>query len=202
MPIQILRDLRGLRVSVIHPPDDEGVGLVEHLQRIGCSVTTVWPVPEFLAPEIDVALLSIEHDSRLPLRRLFKNNDRTAPTLVAIVSYENPSILQLVLEAGAHAVIERPVRPFGLLTQLAVARSLWLQQQDTLRKTRNLERKVIGMQRIQRAKSILMTGHGLTEETAYQSIRKQAMSKRISMEDMAEAIINANDLLNFRVDRG
>ena len=47
MPIQILRDLRGLRVSVIHPPDNEGFGLVEHLQRIGCSVTTVWPVPEF-----------------------------------------------------------------------------------------------------------------------------------------------------------
>ena len=118
------------------------------------------------------------------------------------MSYENPTILQLVLETGAHAVIERPVRPFGLLTHLAVARSLWLQQQETLRKTQKLERKLVGIQRIQRAKSILMTGHGLNEETAHQSIRKQAMSKRISMEDMAEAIINANDLLNFRVDGG
>ncbi len=105
---------------------------------------------------------------------------------------------QLVLEAGAHAVIERPVRPFGLLTQLAVARSLWLQQQEALRRAQKLERKLIGIQRIQRAKSILMAGHGLSEDAAYQSLRKQAMSKRISMEEMADAIINANEVLNFR----
>lgn len=199
MAIQILRDLRGLRVEVIHPPDGEGVSLVEHLRRIGCTVSTAWPVPEALSPAADIVLLAIDHDSREPLRRLFKGADRIAPTLIAIVGYENPSILQLVLETGAHAVIERPVRPFGLLTQLAVARSLWMQQQDWARKAQKLERKLVGIQKIQRAKSILMAGSGLSEDSAYQNIRKQAMSKRISMEDMADAIINANELLNFRV---
>ena len=198
MAIQILRDLRGLRVEVIHPPDGEGVSLVEHLQRIGCAVSTAWPVPESIAATADIVLLAIDHDSREPLRRLFRNQDRIAPTLIGIVGYENPSILQLVLETGAHAVIERPVRAFGLLTQLAVARNLWSQQQDSLRRMQKLERKLTGIQKIQRAKSILIAGHGLTEELAYQSIRKQAMSKRISMEEMADAIINANELLNFR----
>ena len=198
MTIQILRDLRGLRVDVIHPPDSEGVSLVEHLRRIGCAVSTAWPVPETVAPAADIVLLAIDHDSREPLRRLFRGHDRIAPTLIAVVGYENPSVLQLVLEAGAHAVIERPVRPFGLLTQLAVARSLWLQQQEALRRAQKLERKLVGIQHIQRAKSILMAGHGLSEDAAYQSLRKQAMSKRISMEEMAEAIINANEVLNFR----
>ena len=198
MAIQILRDLRGLRVDVIHPPDGEGVSLVEHLRRIGCTVSTAWPVPDAIAPAADIVLLAIDHDSREPLRRLFRGHGRIAPTLIAVVGYENPSVLQLVLEAGAHAVIERPVRPFGLLTQLAVARSLWLQQQEALRRAQKLERKLVGIQRIQRAKSILMAGHGLSENAAYQSLRKQAMSKRISMEEMAEAIINANEVLNFR----
>lgn len=198
MPIQILRDLRGLRVDVIHPPDSEGVSLVEHLRRIGCTVSTAWPVPEALAPMADVVLLAIDHDSREPLRRLLKGRDRITPTLIAIVGYENPSVLQLVLEAGAHAVIERPVRPFGLLTQLAVARSLWLQQQEALRRAQTLERKLAGIQRVQRAKSILMDGHGLSEDAAHQNIRKQAMGKRISMEEVADAIIGANKLLNFR----
>ena len=198
MAIQILRDLHGLRVEVIHPPDSEGVSLVEHLRRIGCSVSTAWPVPEIIFAAADIVLLSIDHDSREPLRKLFRNSDRITPTLIAIVGYENPSILQLVLETGVHAVIERPVKPFGLLTQLAVARSLWTQQQDSLKRTQKLERKLVGIQRIQRAKSILMAAHGLTEDAAYQNIRKQAMSKRISMEDMADSIINANELLNFR----
>ena len=53
-------------------------------------------------------------------------SDELRPTLIAIVGYEDPSTLQLVLEAGAVAVIERPIRPFGLLTNLTIARSIWL----------------------------------------------------------------------------
>ena len=197
MTLQILRDLRGLRVEVVHPADPEGVSLVEHLRRIGCVVDTTWPMPDALAPSTDVAFLAIDYDSGERLRRLLRGNDRTAPTLIAIVAYENPSILQLVLEAGAHAVIERPVREFGVLTQLTIARSLWLQQQAAERRVGKLERKLLGLQKIQRAKSILMASHGLTEEEAYQTLRKQAMSKRVPLEEMAVSIINANDLLNF-----
>jgi len=118
--------------------------------------------------------------------------------VIGIVEYENPSTLQLVLEIGAHAVIERPVRPFGLLTQLAIARSLWLQQQEVGQRVQKLERKLAGMQKVQRARLILMASEAMTEEEAYQAIRRQAMSKRLSLEDMAAAIINAHDLLRGR----
>jgi AmiR/NasT family two-component response regulator len=53
-----------------------------------------------------------------------------------------------------------------------------------------------GWQNIQRAKSILMNAQGLTEEEAHQTIRRKAMSKRVPIEEMALAIINANELLN------
>jgi AmiR/NasT family two-component response regulator len=54
------------------------------------------------------------------------------------------------------------------------------------------------MQKIQKAKSILMEKQGLTEDDAYQTLRQQAMGKRITIEDMAIAIINANELLQSR----
>jgi len=115
-----------------------------------------------------------------------------------VVSYEDPSTLQLVLEAGAVAVIERPIRPFGLLTNLTIARSLWLERREAEKRVRKLERKLAGIQRIQKAKAILMDGQGLNEADAYESIRRQAMSKRLSMDDMASAIIHANELLQYR----
>jgi len=198
MAIQILRDLRGLRIEVMHPPDADGTSLVEHLRRIGCVATTIWPLPDELAAVSDIVVLAVDHDSREPLRRLFTGQDRRLPTVIGIVEYENPSILQLVLEIGAHAVIERPVRPFGLLTQLAIARSLWLQQQAVGQRVQKLERKLAGMQKVQRARLILMASEAMTEEEAYQAIRRQAMSKRLSLEDMAAAIINAHDLLRGR----
>lgn len=198
MSIQILRDLRGLRIQVIHPPDPEGVSLVEHLRRIGCSVEAQWPVPEAFTPTADVVVLAIDYDSREPIQRLLKSADGAPPTIIAIVGYENPSTLQIVLESGALAVVERPVRPFGLLTHLALARSLWTERQDAQRRIRKLERKLSGIQKIQRAKSILMENQGLSEEGAYATIRRQAMAKRVAMEEMASAIINANELLTFR----
>ena len=198
MAIEILRDLRGLRIEVMHPPDADGVSLVEHLRRIGCVTTTIWPLPDEVAATSDIVVLAVDHDSREPLRRLFRGQDRRLPTVIGIVEYENPSILQLVLEIGAHAVIERPVRPFGLLTQLAIARSLWLQQQGIGQRLQKLERKLAGMQKLQRARLILMASQGMTEEEAYQTIRRQAMSKRMSLEDMAAAIVNAHDLLRAR----
>jgi len=198
MAIQILRDLRGLRIEVMHPPDADGTSLVEHLRRIGCVATTIWPLPDELAAVSDIVVLAVDHDSREPLRRLFTGQDRRLPTVIGIVEYENPSILQLVLEIGAHAVIERPVRPFGLLTHLAIARSLWLQQQAVGQRVQKLERKLAGMQKVQRARLILMASEAMTEEEAYQAIRRQAMSKRLSLEDMAAAIINAHDLLRGR----
>jgi AmiR/NasT family two-component response regulator len=195
---QILRDLRGLRVQVIHPPDGEGVSLVEHLRRIGCAVEAQWPIPEAFAATADVVLLSIDHDSRDDILKLLRSQHERPPTLIAVVGYENPSTLQLVLESGALAVVERPIRPFGLLTNLTIARSLWLERHEAARRVRKLERKLSGLQKIQKAKSILMEKQGLSEEDAYQTIRRQAMGKRVPMEEMAVAIINANELLHSR----
>ena len=131
MAIQILRDLRWLRVHVVHPPDRERVSLVEHLRRIGCVVETQWPIADCWAEGSDIVLLVIEHDMRVEIQRLLKSDANYHPPLIAIVSYEDPSTLQLVLEAGAVAVVERPIRPFGLLTNITIARSVWLERRES-----------------------------------------------------------------------
>ena len=197
MAIQILRDLRGLRVQVIHAPDPDGVALVEHLRRIGCNVEAQWPIPDAFGANADLVFLACDHERRDEIRRLARANNANGPTVMAVVGYENPSTLELVVELKAMAVVERPIRPFGLLTQLIIARSLWLERREMERRTRKLERKLSGLQKTQKAKAILMQSHGLDEEAAYQTIRQQAMAKRVSMEDMAAAIINADELLNF-----
>lgn len=198
MAVQILKDLRGLRVHVIHAPDAERNSLVEHLRRIGCQAETCWPVPADWMEAADIVLLAIDHDAREDIRKLLKSGGDARPPVIAIVGYEDPTTLQLVLEAGAVAVIERPIRPFGLLTHLMIGRSLWLERRETEKRVRKLERKLSGIQKIQKAKTILMEAQALSEDEAYESLRRQAMSKRVPMEEMAVAIINANELLNVR----
>ncbi|WP_018697983.1 ANTAR domain-containing response regulator [Amorphus coralli] len=196
MAIQVLRDLRGLRVQVIHPPDAEGQSLVDQFHRIGCLTETQWPVPDEFSPTADVVVLAIEYEAREKIRKLTRQRGgQIQPTIIAIVGYEDPSTLQIVLESGALAIVERPIRPFGLLSNLTVARSLWLQRMDAEKRARKLERRLSGMQQVQKAKSILMNSQNISEEDAYGMLRRQAMAKRMAMEDLAAAIINANDVL-------
>lgn len=47
---------------------------------------------------------------------------------------------------------------------------------------------------IERAKGIVQSEFGISEEEAYNLIKKQARSRRKSMKEVAEAILLANDL--------
>ena len=198
MSTSVLRDLRDLRVQVVHPPDEQGKSLVEHLRRIGCTVEANWPVPDSPAPNADVLMLAIDYDHRDSIRKLVRALGDQSPALIAIVDYENPTTLQIVLESGALAVTEKPIRPFGLLTNVILARTLWLERQSVQRKLRKLESKLSGIQKLQRAKAILMQSQNLSEDEAHSTIRRQAMTKRLSLEEMATAIINANELLTTK----
>ncbi len=201
MALTILSQLRGLRVLVIHRDDGERESLVQHLNRIGCRVTAVWPPPETFDHPVDILFFSINHAVRERFMKLSKSWGDSPPTLLALVDYEDPSTLQLVLESGAVASVGKPIRPFGLLTNLVIARSLWQQHRDTESKVAKLEGKLSGIRKINKAKAILMRSQAISEEEAYNSIRAQAMSKRVSMEEIAVAIIHANELLSFRPKR-
>lgn len=198
MSYQLIKDLRGLRVAVYHPPDEEGNNLVQQLNRIGCRVSAKWPPPKNSSGKSDIVLVAMMQEKRDEIMRLVRSLNRDGQvTLIAVVDYENPSALQMVLESGAYAVVEKPVRPFGLLTNLVIAQSLKLQREEVQLKLEKLEKKLAGQRKIAQAKSILIKMQGLSEDDAYKTLRAQAMSKRTSMEEIAISIINANELLTF-----
>ncbi len=64
-----------------------------------------------------------------------------------------------------------------------------------LEKTKNLEETIDTQRKITKAKGILMQRKGLSENDAYHTIMKQAMSKNQSMKTIAEAIITSSSLL-------
>jgi AmiR/NasT family two-component response regulator len=195
---RLLQDLKGLRVQVVHPPDQQGVILVEHIHRIGCSCEVTWPLPDQISPTAAVVIVAIEQEYREKILKLFRRVQPSDPALLAVVSFEDPSTLQVVLECGALGAIDRPIRPFGLLTNLIIARSIWIERQDASKRIRKLERRLAGNNQIAKAKTILMETQSLTEEGAYDCIRRRAMAMRLPMEELAHAIINAHTLLTSK----
>ena len=80
-----------------------------------------------------------------------------------------------------------------------IARQLAAKEKDQARHIDRLEQRLAGIRRLTKAKAILMQPRAITEEQAYEIIREQAMSKRVTTEEIATAIINANEILGFKV---
>ena len=193
-----LKDLRDLFVAVIHPPDSDGRAIVDQVNRIGCRCELIWPPARTMPVGVDVAFAGLFFDSKDALKAMLRRSDKPGPAIIGVVDYENPAMLELVLDIGATAVTSKPVRSFGMLTNLVVTHSSRKQQLELQDKIARLEKKLAGQKTIAKAKSILIEMHGISEQDAYKTIREQAMYKRTSIEDMAQAIINANELLSVR----
>ena len=191
----LLKDLRTLKVAVLHPDDADGRQLTQQLQRIGCQVQAFWPPPLAMPDGIDVVFLAVRPDSVDMGCELTQGED--PPTLIAIVNYENPTIVETVLHIRARAVLPSPVRSFGLLSALVVARQVTQEMRSRDRRLRKLEVKLLGARRISEAKNILMRTRQISETAAYDLIRDQAMSKRVTTEEIATAIVNANEILSL-----
>lgn len=50
---------RGIRCVVLHPDDEDGETLTNHLRRMGFKVQAFWPIPEQLPADTDPDFLCI-----------------------------------------------------------------------------------------------------------------------------------------------
>ena len=197
---RLLRDLRSLRVVVFHPSDQDGEEIIRQLQRIGCQVKAFWPPLEKLPEEVDLIFLAVRPEA---IGQDFPwLNTAETPPLIAVVNYENPTVVEAVIKVDAHGVLASPVKSFGLLTSMVIARQLAAKEKEQAKHIDRLEQRLAGIRRLTKAKAILMQTRAITEEQAYEIIREQAMSKRVTTEEIATAIINANEILGFKGKSG
>ena len=77
----------------------------------------------------------------------------------------------------------------NLLSTVANQAAVAIENTELLVKTKVIGEELESRKRIEKAKGILMKEQGLTEEDAYNLLRKSSMNKRVSMKDIAEAII-------------
>ena len=191
----IIKTIRNLRVLVIHPRDSDAEQLIQQVRRIGCQTEALWPVPVDVPEHADVIFVEITENPGKQLLKLTNKTNRERPTLIGLVSYENPSVLESMLDMNVDAVLSKPLRPSGVLSSMVLARRIWQDFHRSDRELRKLKDKVKNIQTLSQAKFILMRLHRISEDEAYDIIRSQAMTKRTTTVEIALAIINADGIL-------
>lgn len=189
---QVIDTLRGLRVAVIHAPDQDRDALISQLRRIGCQVQAVWPAPGEPPLGMDVVFLHLDHRF-LPTKSWAVAEE--APAIIAILEYENPVMLKAFIDMNVHGVLVKPLRAAGILSALVLARWLHGYHRRLDNKVHKLEETIKSQRDISKAARILAEVKNVSESEAFEVIRLQATRRRIPMSEVASSIIGAQDVL-------
>lgn len=191
----VIRDLRDLHTLIIHQRDRSADDLLQQVNRIGCNVENTWPMPKALETKFDLVFIDVTDQPVDRIKKFLTSSGIDPPTVILVIGYENPSVLESVPHLGAHAVLTKPVRAAGVLSSMLMARLHWAEQLRFQKDMSKLRDRLDNLQKINDAKFILMRHHGIDDKEAYAVIRKQAMAKRTTTFEIAQSIINADGIL-------
>jgi response regulator NasT len=190
-----------LRILVVEPnPDrvrdivgalhDAGWSDVKELTQISALDRTV---KEF-AP--DIVLIDLANPDRDTLEHISYATETSKRAVALFVDQTDETLTQAALNAGVSAYVVDGLKMDRIkpVLQTAIARFKMMRQiQSELSAAKQAleDRKTID-----RAKGILMRQRGLSEEEAYQLMRKTAMSQNRKVIHVAQALVTAADLLS------
>jgi len=121
------------------------------------------------------------------------HEDKLAPVIV-LASAQSPGLLEKAKDARVAALLIKPVDEVSLLPAIEISLVNYQEIIKLERQIKELQEALETRKLVERAKGILMETLGISEAEAFRRIQKQSMNKRISMRQVAEAIILAQSL--------
>lgn len=116
--------------------------------------------------------------------------ENIAPVLL-LTAYSQQDIVDKASEAGVIAYLVKPIREEQLFPAMEIAVKRFNEVQALNAELGELKESLETRKLLDRAKGILMTAHGMTEQEAYRKMQQFSMAKRISLKELAESIIAA-----------
>ena len=108
-----------------------------------------------------------------------------------LTAFSKPEIVEQAKDSGVLGYLVKPVQESNLFPAIEIALSRWQEMQGLEAELDKLKDSLETRKIVDRAKGIIMAAHKLGEQEAYRRIQRYAMTKRISIKDVAEAIVKA-----------
>jgi response regulator NasT len=190
-----------LRVLLVDLEPDRATTLERVLRDEGYVLLgKVAPDHEFLAQVRKLAPDVIIVDMALPDRDTLEymatiTRDQPKP-IVMFVDQSDETMIGRAVKAGVSAYVVDGVEPQRVKPILDVAIAQFREFQALRDELAQTKTTLAGRKVIDRAKGLLMTGRGLSEDQAYRELRKLAMDRGMRLIDVAENLLAVAKLLN------
>lgn len=206
-----LRKLRIVVVNTLISPGDEHdaslqlqaqrgnalrIGLLESGYDIIASLPADLYLPERIVQlQPDMIIVDAESDARDVLEHIvIATRDERRP-IVLFTEDGGADSIDAAMAAGVSAYIVAGLQAERIAPVLNVALARFRQEAKLRAELDDTRHKLAERKVIERAKGLLMNHHGLSEEQAYQRLRSMAMNKKLKLAEIAQRIIDVEDLL-------
>ncbi|HJL98325.1 MAG: response regulator [Acidimicrobiales bacterium] len=112
--------------------------------------------------------------------------------VVILTAFSQRHLIEEARDAGVLSYLVKPFQREELVSAIEVALGRFEEILQLDATVRELEEKLEVRKAVDRAKGLLMDGHGLAEADAFAFVQKTAMSERSSMFDVAHRIISGD----------
>ena len=112
-----------------------------------------------------------------------------AAPVVLLTAFSQTELVERARDAGAMAYVIKPFTPADLLPAVELAISRYREITALTAEVADLTERFETRKRVDRAKGLLMTKMGLTEPDAFRWIQKTSMDRRLTMREVADAVI-------------
>lgn len=172
------------------------IGLLESGYDIIASLPADMYLPERIAQlQPDLIIIDAESDARDVLEHIvIASRDERRP-IVLFTEDDNTNSMDAAMAAGVSAYIVAGLQAERIKPVLNVAMARFRQEQKLLTELSETREKLAERKLIDRAKGLLMTRQKLSEEQAYQKLRTMAMNKNLKLAEIAQRILDVEDLL-------
>jgi len=110
--------------------------------------------------------------------------------VVILTAFSQRHLIEEARDAGVLSYLVKPFQREELVSAIEVALGRFEEILQLDATVRELEEKLEVRKAVDRAKGVLMDGHGLAEADAFAFVQKTAMSERSSMLDVANRVIS------------
>ena len=107
-----------------------------------------------------------------------------------LTAFSQTELVERARDAGAMAYVVKPFTPADLIPAVEIALSRHQEIESLEEEVADLADRFETRKRVDRAKGLLMKNMGMSEPDAFRWIQKTSMDRRLSMREVADAVIN------------
>jgi len=203
-----------LRIVVVAPdlaiadPDDEHAATQAERSRalrIGLlknnfNLIATLPADVFLSERLaqlqpDMIIVDAESEARDALEHVVMATRAARRPIVMFTNDEDTTHVKDAVAAGVSAYIVAGLAPQRIRPILDVAMARFQHEQALRAELADAKTELQDRKTIDRAKGVLMQRQGLSEQAAYEKLRKTAMDKGLKLGEVARRVLEMVDLL-------